>query len=230
MSFSTADTNTVVFGLIGAGGFAREVMPIAREYLSLIYQNNPDISLKRYFVETNPTKNYVNDVEVISEADFLAINCKDKFFNIAIADSQVRQTIAERLIRSGMQPLTIQSVNAITYDKNKLGEGAIICANSMITSNARIGKFFHSNIYSYVAHDCIIGDYVTFAPRVCCNGNVHIHDHAYIGTGAVIKQGSSSEPLIIGEGAIVGMGAVVTKDVPPYSTVIGNPARPREKN
>jgi sugar O-acyltransferase (sialic acid O-acetyltransferase NeuD family) len=230
MSFSTASTNTVVFGLIGAGGFAREVMPIAREALAQIYQNNPDIALKIFFVETNPTKNYVNDIEVISEDDFFVINSKDKFFNIAIADSKVRQTIAERLILKGVKPLSIQSVNTVTYDENKIGEGAIICANSMITSNAIIGKFFHSNIYSYVAHDCIIGDYVTFAPRVCCNGNVHIHNHAYIGTGAVIKQGSSNEPLIIGEGAIVGMGAVVTKDVPPYSTVIGNPARPREKN
>lgn len=230
MSLPSADTNTVVFGLIGAGGFAREVMPIARESLSLIYRNVPNLSQKIYFVETDPKQNYVNGVEVISEADFMAINCKDKFFNIAIADSKVRQTISERLILSGTQPLSIQSINTITYDENSIGEGAVICAYSMITSNAIIGNFFHSNIYSYVAHDCIIGDYVTFAPRVSCNGNVHIHNHAYIGTNAIIKQGSSSKPLIIGEGAIIGMGAVVTKDVPPYSTVIGNPARLWEKN
>ena len=72
----------------------------------------------------------------------------------------------------------------------------------------------------------MIGDFVTFAPGVMCNGNVHIDDHAYIGTGAILKQGTPDKPLRIGRGAVVGMGAVVTKDVAPGETVIGNPARP----
>jgi acetyltransferase-like isoleucine patch superfamily enzyme len=71
----------------------------------------------------------------------------------------------------------------------------------------------------------VIGDYVTFAPRVSCNGNVHVGNHAYIGTGAMIIQGTHESPLTIGEGAIVGMGSVVTKPVEPYTLVAGSPAR-----
>jgi acetyltransferase-like isoleucine patch superfamily enzyme len=41
--------------------------------------------------------------------------------------------------------------------------------------------------------------------------NIHIEDHAYIGTGAIIKQGTPDKPLVIGKGAVIGMGAVVTK-------------------
>ncbi|MGL4315853.1 MAG: acetyltransferase, partial [Pseudomonas sp.] len=104
-----------------------------------------------------------------------------------------------------------------------------LCAYATITSNARIGRFFHANLYSYVAHDCVIGDFVTFAPQVHCNGHVHIHDHAYIGTGAVLRHGTPNRPLVIGEGAVVGMGAVVTKDVPAFATVVGNPARPLQR-
>ena len=94
-----------------------------------------------------------------------------------------------------------------------------------LTSNIRIGRCFHANLYSYVEHDCVIGDFVTFAPGVMCNGNVHIEDHAYIGTGAVIRQGQPGKPLVIGKRAVVGMGAVVTRDVAPGTTVVGNPAR-----
>jgi acetyltransferase-like isoleucine patch superfamily enzyme len=75
----------------------------------------------------------------------------------------------------------------------------------------------------------VIGDYVTFAPRVHCNGNVHIEDHAYIGTGAILRQGTPDKPLIIGRGAVVGMGAVVTKDVAPNTVVVGNPAKILER-
>ena len=93
----------------------------------------------------------------------------------------------------------------------------------------RIGRQFHGNFYSYVAHDCVVGDYVTFAPAVRCLGNVVIEDHAYIGTGAVLRQGTPGNPLVIGRGAVVGMGAIVTKSVPPGVTVVGNPAKPLSK-
>ena len=101
----------------------------------------------------------------------------------------------------------------------------ILCPFTTITSNTKIGKGFHANIYSYVAHDCIIGDYVTFAPSVKCNGNVHIEEHAYIGTGAIIKQGTPEKPIVIGKGAVVGMGAVVTKSVKPGDVVFGVQSR-----
>jgi sugar O-acyltransferase (sialic acid O-acetyltransferase NeuD family) len=129
------------------------------------------------------------------------------------------------MIERGAKPLSLIAPNTTVYEANEIGEGAILCAYSTVTSNARIGRFFHSNIYSYVAHDCEIGDFVTFAPRVQCNGRVHIGDRAYIGTGAVIREGEPGKPLVIGEGAVIGMGAVVTKNVPPHTTVVGNPAR-----
>jgi len=114
-------------------------------------------------------------------------------------------------------------------DSVELAEGAVLCPFVTLTSNIRIGRHFQGNIYSYVAHDCVIGDFVTFAPGVMCNGNVVVEDNAYIGTGAVIKQGKPGQPLVIGNGAVVGMGAVVTKSVPRGVTVVGNPARLLER-
>jgi sugar O-acyltransferase (sialic acid O-acetyltransferase NeuD family) len=150
----------------------------------------------------------------------------ERYFNIAIADVQARERIAYVCVAAGLRPLSIISGSALVLDSNEIGEGAILSPFSVVTSNARIGRFFHANIFSRVAHDCVIGDFVTFAPSVQCNGNVMVEDHAFIGAGAVLREGTKERPLVIGKGATVGMGAVVTKDVAPSTTVAGNPARP----
>jgi sugar O-acyltransferase (sialic acid O-acetyltransferase NeuD family) len=204
-------------------------MPLVRELIVREKQLNPAVKYQLYFVETNPQGTKVNGHPLVSESEFFALKCDERYFNVAIADSKARQQIAAACIAQGAKPMSIQSSMSVSYDGNLIGDGAILCANTMVTSNARIGRFFQCNIYSYVAHDCVIGDFVTFAPSVHCNGNVHIRDHAYIGTGAVIKQGSSSKPIVIGEGAILGMGAVVTRDVAPFTTVVGSPAKPLQK-
>ena len=108
-------------------------------------------------------------------------------------------------------------------DSATIDNGTALSRFVTIVAHVTISKCFHANLYSYVEHDCIIGDYVTLAPRV--NGDGDIHDHAYIGTGAVIKQGTPDKPLVIGKGAIVGMGAIVTKDVAAGTVVVGNPER-----
>ncbi|MDG2333395.1 MAG: acetyltransferase [Myxococcota bacterium] len=138
-------------------------------------------------------------------------------------------SLVEKCAGAGLRFFEVAAREHVRYDQVEVGPGAIFCSHTTVTSNVSIGSHFHCNIYSYVEHDCVIGDFVTFAPRVSCNGNVVIGDGAYIGTGAVIKQGTPDRPLRIGEGAVVGMGAVVTRDVAPGATVVGNPARPLEK-
>tara|TARA_R110002167_G_scaffold14301_1_gene58233 strand:- start:10335 stop:11000 length:666 start_codon:yes stop_codon:yes gene_type:complete len=211
------------FGLLGAGGFAREVMPYVRESVSKSLACHPsDINV--YFVETwEPKKNKVNGYPLISLESFLRLSGR-LFYNVAVGDGKTRDTMAQ-LVGDGAQALEIKAPQSISLDSNIIGEGSVLCSNTMITSNVIIGRFFQANIYSYIAHDCVIGNFVTFAPGVRCNGRVHIGDYSYIGTNAVIKEGSLSKPLVIGEGAVVGMGAVVTKDVPDGAVVVGNPAK-----
>jgi sugar O-acyltransferase (sialic acid O-acetyltransferase NeuD family) len=168
----------------------------------------------------------VNGHRVLSYAEFMTQGAPSRFVAVAIADGRIRARIHDRLAADGIQPLSVVSASATILDGNTIGDGAILCGYTHITSNATIGRSFHANIYAYVAHDCVIGDFVTLAPGAKINGNVIVRDYAYIGTGAMIRQGRPGEPLVIGEGAIVGMGAVVTRSVPPGLTVAGNPARP----
>jgi sugar O-acyltransferase (sialic acid O-acetyltransferase NeuD family) len=216
-----------LYGILGVDGFGREVMPVAKDMINGIYGSKGS---KLVFVDKEPFEiNVINGIEVISEDEFIKHPATEKYFNIAIADYQIRERVSNKIEALGIKPFQIIAKNTFVGDNNDIGEGAILCPFATITSDAKIGKYFHANIYSYVAHDCIVGDYVTFAPSVHCNGRVVVEDYAYIGTGVVIKQGNHNEPIIIGKGAVVGMGAVVTKNVAPYTTVIGNPARPMNK-
>jgi acetyltransferase-like isoleucine patch superfamily enzyme len=115
-------------------------------------------------------------------------------------------------------------------DNVEISNGAIICPFVTLTSNIRIGQNFHANLYSYVAHDCIVGNNVTFAPSVKCNGNVIIEDNVFIGTGAIIKQGKKDNPIVIGTNSIISSGSFVTKNVSESTTVFGNPAKVLSKS
>jgi sugar O-acyltransferase (sialic acid O-acetyltransferase NeuD family) len=181
------------------------------------------------FVDDNLGARSVNGHLIFSYEAWISQPASSRHIVIAIADSHVREVLAQRCVEDGVQFFEVRAANVIQLDDVDIGEGAILCPFVTLTSNIRIGKHFHANLYSYVEHDCVIGDYVTFAPSVKCNGNVVIEDHVYIGTGAVIKQGKPDEPIVIGRGAVVGMGAVVTRSVAAGTTVVGNPARPLEK-
>lgn len=210
-----------LFAVYGVSGFGREVMPIARS--QLLQQGVADDRL--VFVDDKPDAPVVNGKRVMTYAQFISEPARTRHVVLAIANSTIRERLALQCAEDSVAAWSVLATNAERLDDVQIGAGAIISPFVMLTSNIRIGQHFHANIYSYVAHDCIIGDYVTFAPAVKCNGNIVIEDHAYIGTGAIIKQGKPGQPLVIGKGAVVGMGAVVTKDVPAGATVVGNPAR-----
>ena len=211
-----------LFAVYGASGCGRGVMPLARAQLAL--EGIPASQL--VFVDDQPDAAEVNGQRVLRYADFLRADASTRHIVIAISNSAVRQVLADRCAADGVQPWTVRAANTVVMDDVSLGEGAALSPFVTLTSNIRIGRHFHANLYSYVEHDCVVGDFVTFAPGAKCNGNVHIEDHAYIGAGAVIKQGKPGKPLVVGRGALIGMGAVVTRDVPPGITVVGNPAKP----
>ena len=212
---------TKLYAVYGASGCGRSLMPVARQQLA----RESDASEIVFIDDALESVAEVNAHRAMNYLAFLNETASEKYVQIAIANSHVREKIAQRLKMDGIQLWSIIADNVVLMDQIELAEGSALSPFVTIGSNVRIGKCFQANLYSYVEHDCVIGDFVTFAPGVKCNGNIHIHDHAYIGAGAMIKQGKPDDPLVIGIGAIVGMGAVVTKSVPAGATVVGNPAR-----
>lgn len=77
----------------------------------------------------------------------------------------------------------------------------------------------------HVAHDCQVGNDVTFANGASLAGHVTVDDFATLGGYTLVHQFCA-----IGAYAFTAFGSVISKDVPPYLTVAGNPARARGLN
>ena len=206
---------STVYGIYGASGFGKEVLPLAKEQFGS--------KSKIVFVDDGDIPNELLGCDILNFEQFVNLEGQKKV-TIAIANSKIREKLTLKCLENGVEIFDVKASNVVVLENVKMGEGSILCPFVTLTSDITIGKSFQANIYSYVAHDCVIGDYVTFAPAVKCNGNVHIGDHAYIGTGAIIHQGKPNRPLKIGKGAVIAAGAVVTKSVPDGMTVFGNPA------
>ena len=75
-----------IYGIIGAGGFGREVMPVARQMIESFNDSNSNEYELVFVVENLKKQIVVNGHKVIDESDFFAMKSSKKFFNIAIAD------------------------------------------------------------------------------------------------------------------------------------------------
>jgi len=201
-----------LIGVYGAAGCGRGIMPLLRAQY-------PDAEL--VFIDDGQAPGNVNGHAIIDWTKFQECENPQKFVSLAIADSQTRESLAAKCEAFKIPLIEARATSVFEMDEVVIGDGACLSPFVTLASNIRIGRCFHANLYSYVEHDCTIGNFVTFAPGAKANGNVTIGDHAYIGSGAVLRQG-----LTIGAGAIVGMGAVVLHDVPLGATVVGNPAKP----
>ena len=111
-------------------------------------------------------------------------------------------------------PLATVSVSAT------IGVGSCIQSNAHISSKVKLGKGAKVNSCANIMHDSTIGDFTSIAPNAVILGGVQVGKKCYIGANSTILPN-----IKIGDESVVGAGSVVTKNVPPYSTVYGNPAR-----
>lgn len=116
-----------------------------------------------------------------------------------------------------IQPRAVISKRVRIGDDSGVGERSLVQGNVVIGSHVMMGP----QVYIYTQNHCfertdIPMDQQGFSPE----RGVIIGDDVWIGSRVTILPG-----VTIGEGSVIGASAVVTKDVPPYAVVAGNPAR-----
>ncbi|MBD7909415.1 acetyltransferase [Sporosarcina gallistercoris] len=202
--------------IIGAGGFGREVAWLIEDINKVTEEWN---IIGFVDDDENIQDTEVNEYKVVGNIEWL----KDQKLNVvnAIGDPIIKKKIINRLTDSENTYPVLIHPSVIFSDQVIFGEGSIICAANIITTNIEIGKHVIINLDCTIGHDAILGNYTTVLPSVNVSGFVKTEECVSIGTGTAVIQG-----VKIGENTVIGAGSIVVKDLPPNCTAVGAPAKP----
>lgn len=205
--------------IFGAGGFGREVKTI----IDKINEVRPkSYNFIGFFDDGVEKGKIVNGFPVIGGINELNEVKEQLSIVISIGDPKIKSIILKKITSNKIDfPRIIHPNASISNDEVEVGEGTIICENTIITCNIKIGSFVILNLSCTVGHDTVIDNFCAFMPSVNISGEVHIKEGVYVGTGAKIIN-----LLEIGKNTIVGAGAVVSKSLPAKCTAVGIPAKP----
>lgn len=145
-------------------------------------------------------------------------------FLFSMGDTRIRQSLAEQIkSKGGKVPTLVHPSANISRFTTISEENVLIFPQVVIQADTTI----HENSIicgsSIICHHSIIGKNCFIAPKALIGAYTNIENNVFIGQGALSISGKVKN---IGENAVIGARALLTKDIPANSTVIGIPAKP----
>ena len=204
--------------IIGAGGFAREVLDI----YEACNKAGQDDEVLGYIVEpqySSPGRVF-NDKPVLGDFDWLAEHAQEIYAICAVGTPQLRLRLVKFAEERGVRFCSVIHPTALLTKWVNIGEGVVITAGCILTNQINIGNHVHVNLDCTIGHDVVIDDFVTLAPGVHVSGKVKLSTGCYIGTGTNII-----DNIHIGKWSIVGAGSTIVRNVPANTTVVGIPGK-----
>jgi sugar O-acyltransferase (sialic acid O-acetyltransferase NeuD family) len=205
--------------LVGAGGFGREAAEAVRACNAV----QPTWDLLG-FLDDDPVKHgtliggvpILDGVEAVHElASAQVLLCTGRPENYVS-----RRLLAQRLGLADDRYATVVHPTATVGGSCEIGAGSVLLAHVDLTADVVVGRHVVVMPQVVLTHDVRVDDWATLASGVRLGGACHVSQGAYVGSGACAREG-----ITIGAWAMIGMGSVVTRDVPPERLWFGNPAR-----
>lgn len=204
--------------IIGAGGLGREVLWLARECNKV--EKRWDIL---GFIDENEKLHgqVLCDVQVLGGLTWLEENStKDTMAVCGVGKPSIRKELAEKTRDIGLGFASLIHPSTCMSDYVEVGEGVVVTANNIITTQVTLGDHVFLNLNCTVGHDTVLEDYVNCAPGCNISGNVTLKMGVHIGTQVSILPG-----VTIGGWSRIGAGATVIDDIPEKSVAVGVPAK-----
>lgn len=200
--------------ILGAGGFGREL----ESWISRIPNENLPWSLEG-FIDDDPNslKEEASDIKYIGTTDYPFL--EDDSVLMAIANTNDKEKLYHKM-HGKVKFVTYIDPSAIIGKYAKIGEGCVICPNSIISANVSLGVCVTINLGSQVGHDAIIGSFSSLMGSVDIGGCSSIGEKCYLGT-----QSCLTPQKTIGDGITIGIGCIVIGDLVEPGTYFGVPAR-----
>jgi sugar O-acyltransferase (sialic acid O-acetyltransferase NeuD family) len=210
--------NPKPIAIFGAGGFGIEVAML----IDQINHVKEKWRLIGFFDDGKEPGSIVNDWSVLGGIKELNSWSESLALVFALGDPGTKLTLLNKLNNNKIwHPILIHPSVIMGLEKYiEIGEGTIICAGTIITSNIRIGKHVVLNLACTVGHETTIGDFSAFMPMCNISGEVLIGKCSFWGTGAKVINRCK-----IDDETTIGAGAVVIGDLPSNITAVGVPAK-----